>query len=75
MVDMSAAGYFPSLYVTGLQQVQAKKCDCTLGYNDLNNLVFPGRWWLQNLILRHIDTKKSFQFFQPYAVKKGANIT
>jgi len=31
----------------------------TLGYNNLNNLVLPGCWWLQNLILRH-NYKKQF---------------
>jgi hypothetical protein len=33
-----------------------------LGYNDFNNLVLPGHWWLQNLILRHIY-KKKFSLF------------
>ncbi len=28
--------------------------DWVLGYNDLNHLALPGRWWLQNFILRHI---------------------
>ncbi len=25
----------------------------TVGYGDFNNLILPGRWWLQNLIIRH----------------------
>jgi hypothetical protein len=33
-----------------------------VGYNDLNILVFPGRWWLKHLIIRHI-CKKSFSAF------------
>ncbi len=30
---------------------------CTVGYNDFNNLALTGRWWLQNLFLRHIYKK------------------
>ncbi len=36
-----------------------------LGYNDFNNLVLPGSWWLQNLILRH-NYKIGFSFFKPF---------
>ncbi len=37
-----------------------------LGYNDFDNLGFPGRWWFQNLILRHIYIKKFSRFFLPF---------
>jgi hypothetical protein len=40
----------------------------TKGYNDFNNLVLPGRWWWQNLILRHTYRKK-FPFFQPFRLR------
>jgi hypothetical protein len=46
-------------------------------YNYFTNLVPPGRWWLQNLILRHIYKKK----FQPFRLRlhsksvKSANMT
>ncbi len=39
---------------------------CTLEYNDFNKLVLPGRWWLQNLILRHNYKKKFSCFFEPF---------
>ncbi len=37
-----------------------------VGYNDFNNLVLPGRWWLQNLILRHICKKSFYVFFSRF---------
>ncbi len=33
---------------------------CTIGYNYYNNLVLPGRWCLQNLILKHSHEKSFF---------------
>jgi len=49
-----------------------------LGYNDFNNLVLlPGRWWFQNLILRHIDKEKFFSFFfskMSYELQKTKNL-
>ncbi len=42
-------------------------CICTVGYNDFNNLVLPGRWWLLNLILRHIYKKTNFPFFSAFS--------
>jgi hypothetical protein len=34
-----------------------------VGYNDFYNLVLPGRWWLQNLIQRHVWKKSLSAFF------------
>ncbi len=51
-----------------------------LGYNNINNLVLPGRWWLQYFILIHIY-EKSFPFFSAvssafaFKVEKSAKIT
>ncbi len=48
---------------------------CPLGYDDFNNLVALIRWWLHNLILRHVY-KKRFSFFQPHLhskFRKNAN--
>ncbi len=55
-----------SYWIKGIAQAIVHYCSdpriCTVGYNDFNNLVLPGRWWLLNWILRHIY-KKAFQFF------------
>ncbi len=37
---------------------------CALAFNDFNNLAFPGRWGLLNLILRHLKIR--FSFFLPF---------
>ncbi len=48
------------------QEVQTRVWHYLLGCNDFNNLVLLGRWWLQNLILRHIYKYKKFRFFHPF---------
>ncbi len=39
----------------------------TLGYNDFNNLVLSGRWWMHNLILKHI-------FFYPFRLRLHSKV-
>jgi hypothetical protein len=38
----------------------------TRGYNDCNNLVLPGRWWVAKLILRSIYKKGFFVFLSSF---------
>jgi hypothetical protein len=46
--------------------------DWVLGYNDLNHLALPGRWWLQNFILRHIYVIRFSEPFRPRLTSKFA---
>ncbi len=46
----------------------------TLGYNDFNNLVLPGRWRLQYVILRNIYKKSFFRLFQPFLTRLHSKV-
>ncbi len=45
-----------------------------LGCKDFKNLVLPGRWWLQNLILKHIYKKMFFHFFSHFLQNSNMGI-
>ncbi len=65
VVLLVVPGYAQTLlWALHTQQGRFFSGECTVGYNDFNNLVAQTCWWLPNYFLRH-NLKKKFSVFEP----------